>query len=206
MKNKVNEVKHIINLYQPKIFGLSEVELKKTHVNESSLQIEGYTLLFPKSWYIQGQARVVMYIKNYQNYVLVTDLEEESFQSIWIRIHQRRSKPIYYCHAYREHLQEYPIAYQRNQLEIFLKQWESAQEHSNPSEVNEIHVSLDMNLDSLKGKWLQNDYSLLSLAKLVQNYCDMGNLSQMVDEPTRFMFNSVSKSVEVSCLDHVYTN
>ena len=63
-----------------------------------------------------------------------------------------------------------------------------------------------MNLDSLKGRWLQNDYSLLSLAKLVQNYCDMGNLSQMVDEPTRFMFNSVSKSVEVSCLDHVYTN
>ena len=95
LKNKVNEVKHIINLYQPKIFGLSEVELKKTNVNESSLQIEGYTILFPKSWYIQGQARVVMYIKNYQNYVLVTDLEEESFQSIWIRIHQRRSKPIY---------------------------------------------------------------------------------------------------------------
>ena len=119
---------------------------------------------------------------------------------------QRNSKPIYYCHAYREHLQDYPIAHQRNQLETFLKQWESAQEHSNPSEVNEIHISLDMNLDSLKGRWLQNDYSLLSLAKLVQNYCDMGNLAQMVDEPTRFMFNSVSKSVEVSCLDHVYTN
>ena len=107
-------MKHIINLYQPKIFGLSEVELKKTNVNESSLQIEGYTILFPKSWYIQGQARVVIYKRNDQNYVHVTDLEEENFQSIWIRIHQRRSKPIYYCHAYGKHLQEYPISHQRS--------------------------------------------------------------------------------------------
>ena len=67
-------------------------------------------------------------------------------------------------------------------------------EINSPTEVNEVHIGLDMNLDSYNGKWLQNDYNLLSLSKLVQNYCDTGNLSQIVTDPTRFMFNSVTNN------------
>ena len=41
---------------------------------------------------------------------------------------------------------------------------------------------------------------------MVQNYCDTGNFSQLVEGPTRMMYNSVSKTTELSCIDHVYTN
>ena len=74
-------------------------------------------------------------------------------QSIWIRGHFRNSKNIYYCHAYREHLKEKPLSYQKQILEMFLNQWDLALEHENNTDVNEVHVSLDMNLDSFNGKW-----------------------------------------------------
>ena len=44
-----------------------------------------------------------------------------------------------------EHL---PLQSQINPLELFLAQWEEALEYENPREVNEVHISLDMNLDS----------------------------------------------------------
>ena len=45
-----------------------------------------------------------------------------------------------------------------------------------------------------------------SLSRIVKNICDIGNFSQLVTKPTRIMYNSVSKILEKSCLDHIYTN
>ena len=67
-----------------------------------------------------------------------------------------------------------PLANQRSKLEEFLIQWDQALEYQNSNDVNEVHVSLDMNLDSLNGKWLEPTYKLVSLARLVQNFCDIG--------------------------------
>ena len=63
-----------------------------------------------------------------------------------------------------------------------------------------------MNLDYLPTKWLKPSYRLYSLTKLVQNTCNAHNFSQLVNEPTRTMYNSVSKSTEMSCIDHTYCN
>ena len=49
LKNKVNEVKHIVREDRPDIFGLSEVELNKVSVTENSLKIAEYKTVFPKS-------------------------------------------------------------------------------------------------------------------------------------------------------------
>ena len=76
----------------------------------------------------------------------------------------------------------------------------------NNTNVNEVHISLDMNLDSLNGKWLEPTYKYVSLVRLVQNYCDIGNISQLVNQPTRIMYNGVDNILEKSCIDHVYTN
>ena len=97
-------------------------------------------------------------------------------------------------------MNQLPLENQRNRLEDFLNQWETALEYGNPSSVNEVHVSLDMNLDSLNGKWLDPTYKLVSLSRIVQNFCDMGNFSQKVSEPTRIMYNSISKTIEISCI------
>ena len=65
--------------------------------------------------------------------------------------------------------------------------------YDNQDDKTEVYICLDMNLNSLDGKWLRPSYKLYSLAKMVQNYCDTGNLSQLVEGPTRMMYNSVSK-------------
>ena len=73
-----------------------------------------------------------------------------------------------------------PIAHQREILNEFVYQWECALEHENSNDVNEVHICLDMNLDSLNGKWLDPTYKLVSLSRIVQNICDIGNFSQLV--------------------------
>ena len=48
----------------------------------------------------------------------------------------------------------------------------------------------DMNLDSLNNRWLESDYSLVTLSKMVIDCCNMNNLTQMVDKVTRIQYNS----------------
>ena len=168
-----------------------------------SLTIPGYELLFPKSWSIHGFARVVTYVKTTFQYDQVHELEDDLIQTVWLKGGFRNSKDIFFCHGYREHTSTLgsSISNQRNQLEKFLLQWEMASIYRNPSEPNEVHISCDMNLDVLNGKWLRSDYHLVSLSKLVQNSCNLGDFSQLVTVPTRFQFNSVKGTTEISCIE-----
>ena len=63
-----------------------------------------------------------------------------------------------------------------------------------------------MNLDCLKDKWLRPDYHLISLSRLVQTACNIGNFSQLVTSPTRSQFNRARNKTDISCIDHVYCN
>ena len=206
LKYKVSEVKNIVKEHSPKIVGLSECELKKENVDVASLKVPGYDLLFPKSWSSEGFARVVIYVKKTFKYEQIYDLEDDDIQSIWLRGSLKNSKKIYFCHAYREHHSTRPLYHQREYLGKLLSQWEAASEFNFPTEPNEVHVSLDMNIDTYRGRWLQSDYRLVSLSRLVLNACNIGNFSQLVKEPTRCMYNSVTNTTDISCIDHVYCN
>ena len=168
---KVDEVKNIIKQENPNIFGLSECDLRKENCNVNSLKIPGYVALFPKSWNIHGFARVVVYVKKSLHYEQVFDLEHDLVQSIWVKGGYKNGKKIYFCHAYREHssIMGDSINSQKDYLNILLGQWEAATIDKFPTEPNEVHVSLDMNLDYLKENWLQPTYRLCSLTRLVQN-------------------------------------
>ena len=206
LKNKVNEVKNIILQHNPLILGLSEVELKQSTMRISDFKIPGYDILLPKSWAFEGSARVLVYVKKSFQYEHLIDLEDNQIQSIWLRGSYKNSQKIYFCHAYREHMNDTPISTQRSYLDTFLNQWECALEYENHTGVNEVHIALDMNLDCLNGKWLQSSYKLVSLSRLVQNYCNIGSFSQLVTEPTRFMYNSITNTIEEACIDHLYSN
>ena len=210
LNNKVGEVKKLIKDHSPHILGLSECELRKVNdeYDESKLKIPGYLVLFPKSWYQQGSARVLVYVKKSLEFERIEDLEEPKVQSIWIKAGFKGAKRIYFCHGYREHTTSLgnSLSSQRSILERFLNQWEMACDHSSPSEPNEVHISCDMNLDCLDGRWLQSGYHLLSLARLVQSSCNSHNFSQLVKGPTRLQYNATQNKTEVSCIDHVYTN
>ena len=208
IRYKVSEIKNIIKKEAPDIFGLSECDLKKEGFDTNNLKIPGYEVLFPKSWNVYGFARVLVYIKKTLNYEQVLDLEHDQIQSVWIRGGFKSGKNIYFCHAYREHssVMGDSLNSQKEYLHIFVRQWEDATLHNFPLEPNEVHISLDMNLDYLKEKWLQPTYRLCSLTRLVENVCNANNFTQLVVEPTRSMYNSVTNTTEISCIDHVYCN
>ena len=76
LRNKVPEVKNVIKQHNPNIIGISECELKKDRVDEKSLKIPGYNILYPKSWALHGYARVVVYVKKTFKYQQVHELED----------------------------------------------------------------------------------------------------------------------------------
>ena len=210
LKNKIAEIKHLVKEHTPHVFGLSECELRKINnqFDESLLKIPGYSVLFPKSWTQSGHARVVVYVKKGLEFEQIDDLEDENVQSVWLRAGVKNSKKIFICHGYREHTSSLgnSLSAQRSNLEMFLNQWEMASEYNTPAEPNEVHISCDMNLDCLNGRWLEPSYHLLSLSRMVQNTCNAFNFSQLVKEPTRLQFNSIQNKTDISCIDHVYTN
>ena len=120
----------------------------------------------------------------------------------------KNGKKSYYCNAYREHSSSFgsSVSAQKEYLSIFLAQWEDAVNHNAVCEQNEVHISLDMNLDHSPNCWLQSSYRLCSLTRLVENTCDTNNFTQLVKQATRFMYNSVANKTEMSCIDHIYTN
>ena len=210
LQNKVSEVKCIIKNHNPHIIGLSECEIRKSQnsFDEAKLKIPGYNILFPKSWSVYGFARIIVYVKSSLNYEQVDDLEDEVVQSVWLKAGFRNSKQVYYCHTYREHSSRLGTSLQSQRLYLgkFLNQWEDAITHSNAEEPNEVHIAGDMNIDVLNNKWLRPDYHLLSLSNLLQSACNLGNFSQLVSKPTRSQFNSIRGTMDISCIDHIYTN
>ena len=208
LRNKVSEVKNIISAEKPTILGLSECELKKENIDADKLRVPGYEILFPKSWEMHGFARIVVYVKRTFQYSQIHDLEDSLVQSIWVKGSFKNSRSLYLCHAYREHASKLgdSINNQKEYLNKFLVQWESATEHNAATEPNEVHVCGDMNLDYMPSKWLKPQYRLFSLTKLVQNICNSYNFSQLVTTPTRTMFNSVTNETSLSCIDHIYCN
>ena len=63
LKYKMHEVKNIVKVNGPHILGLSECELVKENIDEKSLKIPGYDVLYPSSWAVRGCARIIVYIK-----------------------------------------------------------------------------------------------------------------------------------------------
>ena len=208
MYNKITEVKNLIKKENPHILGISEAELRKSCHDLNSLSIPGYDLILPLSWEIEGQARVVIFIKRSLSYEQVNKLEDPSIQSIWLRAGFKNMRRIYFCHQYREHTNSLgnSMACQREALQKMLDQWEMAAVHESDEAQNELHIMGDFNLDCYNGKWLHPKYSLRSLAKMVIERCNVMNMSQLVDKITRIQYNSISRELSSSCLDHVYSN
>ena len=98
------------------------------------------------------------------------------------------------------------MAAQRSVLDTMLSQWENAIMYGNQNTPNEVHIVGDTNLNSLKGKWLEPNYHLVTLARMVMDCCNTNNFAQMVNNITRVQYNSVKKETVTSCIDHIYCN
>ena len=144
LQNKMADIQLFVSQEKPHILGLSECEIRKTQgsFDENKLKLPGYRLLFPKSWSVQGKARVLVYVKSSLEIEQMDELEEISVQSIWFKAGFSNSKKIIFAHAYREHLSSLSNSLQQQKecLQKFLLQWEAASEIKIGSEESEIHV------------------------------------------------------------------
>ena len=206
LRHKVYEVKQIIKENNPTLIGLSETELFKDKVDEKSLKIPGYNILFPKSWEMHGFARVAVYVKKTFKYQQMSDLEDDLVQSVWLKGGHRNSREIFFCHGYREHLTGQGTAAQCDYLTTFVGQWEAATQYGGGIEPNETHICGDMNIDVYQGRWLNPDYNLVTLSRVIKTACDVNNFDQLVKDVTRLQFNSVNNTTAMSTIDHIYTN
>ena len=210
LQNKVVDIKKIVQDESPHIFGCSECELINIY-NENQLKvlkIPGYELLMPKSWEAHGYARVVVYVKKSLKFQRMDILEDDHFQSIWIKCGFMNSKQGFYCHGYREHTSNIGRSIQNQLLKLttFLDQWDQAIHIGNPEEPNDIFILCDMNLDSYCDKWMDPSYNLFGLAQKVHSFCYMNNVAQIVRSVTRVQHDSVNSKTKISCIDHIYTN
>ena len=117
-----------------------------------------------------------------------------------------QGKPFYVAYIYREHSSELgnSIAAQRQKLQLLINQFEAAIEHQISGDQNEIHILGDINLDSLK--WHLDNYNLKQLARMIINFCNVENFTQLITKITRTQYNRISGITETSCIDHFYTN
>ena len=208
LANKVAEVKYVIKQHSPHLLGISECELRKP-LDENKLKIPGYDILFPRSWRQNDYARVILYVKKSFCYERLEHLEDSNIQSIWIKGGFKNGKRLYFSHIYREHTSTMgsSLAHQRQYLEKMLNQWRLAyDDKQGTNSQNEIHIMGDMNIDASDDRWLNPNYSLVSLSRMVDAECNYLDLNQLVVEPTRHQFNSIQGTMSTSCIDHFYTN
>ena len=206
LRYKISEIKRLVKEHNPHILGLSEVELKVENIDEKSLKIPGYEILFPTSWFKHGFARVAVYVRKTFKYEQILDLQDEHVQTVWIKGGYQNAKNIFFCHSYREHLTGQGSGALSRYMNSFLGQWEAATRYGNSSEPNETHICGDMNIDTLEDRWLQPDYHLAPLSRMIKSVCDTNNFHQLVKDVTRTQYNSVTNTTSLSCIDHIYTN
>ena len=206
--NKLSEIKKLVKKEKPHILGVSEAELWKKWHDIKSLAVPGYDLLLPLSWNSHGRARIVVYVKKTMQYEQIRDLEDHDLQTIWLRAGFKNMKQIFISHQYREHTNcmGSSMACQKEVLQKMVSKWEIAATYETHDSQNELHIMGDFNLDCYKGKWLNGNYCLKPLATMVLDTCNILNLTQIVNQVTRIQYNSVSKEISSSCLDHLYCN
>ena len=92
LEGSFDELKNILLRNKIDIFGLTEIFVNEI-LPESMFSIPGYTFIRIDRNSGSG-GRVGLYIRNGIDYTRRTDLENDSYESIWIEIKPKKSKPI----------------------------------------------------------------------------------------------------------------
>ena len=154
-------------------------------------------------------ARVAVYTHKQLIVKRRSDLEDETVQTIWMELGLPQQKKILLMAGYRQWRlpgrgpETISVQEQRNRWTTILNQWEKALK-----EEKEVILMMDANLDSLTWNMDSSQLSpyhssvkLRSLAEDLFARIFPHGVSLMVGEPTR-----AENGVEISCLDHAYTN
>ena len=211
LKNKMHNIKSLVQDHSPHIFGLGEANLKLGHDLED-VNIPGYNLHADNvinCSQLANTARVVVYTHNLLKVKRRFDLEVENVSAVWLECGLPNQKKSLICMAYRQWRlpgqaddRSASVNQQLVRWSSFLTKWESAL-----AEGKEVLVMMDANLDHLT--WGRTDnlpsfHSSCRLKDLIDllfaKIIPLG-VSQLVTVATRF-----ERGHPISGLDHIYSN
>ena len=212
--HKLVEIKQFIESKKPHCFAVIEADIyglqcqKERHRKYSTaeikekLKIDGYKIEFPATWDTHGQARLICYESDelkYKRKSLNHGLDH--IPSITLEVGTGKATKTTVHYYYREWTNgvtgENSKASQLVQLQEHVSQWDALVRTSR----NFIALG-DANICAMH--WNDQNYKHKDLANEVQTFLLRESCFQLVKKYTRIQ--SVSGSLQRSCLDHVTTN
>ena len=212
---KMTEVRNFLQQYNLHILCLVEADLHGASSRykrlspltsmdiEKKLDIPGYKLLLPQSWYAHGQARVLVIAKE-ELQVKLRNLgnHNSDLQTLICEIGLAKEKRTLVSFFYREFtggvsgLRDMPAQFERWSRQIQL--WR------NLCGGNKDVICLgDANLCA--EKWNEENFQLKELADMTHNFLIDTECSQIVEGITRTEVGPGGTLLQ-SCIDHCYTN
>ena len=211
---KLDDIKQYIEKHQLHIMGIIEADLHgtlsrikrknplTTEEIHKKLHIEGYNIILPQSWFVHGQARVILYVLD-NVHVSEKKLSNMSsdLSSISIELGLKKEKKSCFNIFYREFtggvsgLSDF--AAQKDRLCRQIEHWRTLFLGG-----KDVVILGDSNLCS--HQWDLETYANRDLALMVQDFLLEQASHQIVKESTRMEI--VRGALNTSCLDHCYTD
>ena len=198
---------HLLCVIESDLHGPGSRYSKRIHLSDTDVQsvlkIPGYQLIFPKSWSIHGQARIIVYAKQ-ELIVKTLDIgsQNSDLPIVNLEIGLGKEKRTIVSFFYREFTSGVSgLNDMQSQVERLARQikiWKSLCHRTKD------FISLgDANICAIK--WLDEDYQFSDLGNMVQEFLLETACSQLVKQYTR---SEVVRGGRVakSCIDHCYTN
>ena len=210
--NKLMDVKLLLQQHDLHVLGLIECDLHGTgsrvrrrnpistkEINDS-LHIEGYSIKLPQSWYVHGQARIIVYVKDGVTFKLRNLKHEDAdLPSITGEVSIGREKRTCVNFFYREWTGGVSGTgdniSQAERLSRQVDHWKSLY-----SSNRDVVIMGDANFCAFK--WKDESYQYKSLACLITDHLLETSSSQLVRKFTRS--ETYRNTVQRSCLDHCY--
>ena len=210
--DKFTDIKLYLQKHQLDLFGILECDLhsQESPINRKSklttvelkdiLNIEGYKLILPQSWQLQGQARIMLYVKESMNVnVIKLAISDGDLPSISVEVAKSKEKKTNFNFFYREFtgLNGYSdIDAQRDRLERQVNHWKQIFRSG-----RDVVLLGDSNLCATQ--WTEESYQNHEFVNIIQDFLLEESGVQLVKEYTRSQY--VDGVLRRSIIDHCYS-
>ena len=196
---------HCLGIIESDLFGMNSDLNRKKYTKleiEEKLGIDGYRIELPSSWEAYGQARIICYVSNdiKCQRIRLND-GKDHIPSITLAVGQGKATKTLVHYYYREWKNGVTGESDMNSQVAYLQQHLSQLEHLVRQDHQVVALG-DANVCALH--WNDLNYRHKTLENEIQEFLLRESCFQLVDKYTRIQ--SVSGSLQYSCLDHVTTN
>ena len=185
-EKKIPEIESLIEMKKPDLLFISEANMK-VGISEHLKVFEGYTTVHPKTASRYGYSRLVLFIREEIDFLLLDPLMTDHEASIWVKILIKGRRPICIGGNYREHrllLQQMPNntgtpALQQRRWNKTVNSWSAA-----AAQNSRCFFIGDLNLDF--SRWQNPEAGHTRMVERVKTEMETQGFCQVIRGMTRF--------------------